>query len=114
MRHLPIVVAITLGFLVGAASAQSRSVTLDGSGIAMNELHCARNTDGSWDCWGCGTVASTLDDGTGPVASIERLCSARPRTLKTANSNRVQTVADALGPSVLRQAGFATVDAGSP
>lgn len=113
MKHISLVLFLALGLAVGAF-AQSRILTLDGSAFAPTELHCSRNADATWDCTACGVVSASVDDGTGIVGGTERLCSSRPRTLKTANSNRVQTVADALGPAVLRQAGFGAVDAGSP
>ena len=113
MRHLSLVVFLALGFAVGAV-AQSRTTTLDGAGFVTSELVCSRNADGSWDCLACGQLPVSLDDGAGVTVSTERICSTRPRTLKTANSNRLQTVADAMSAGVLRQNGFATVDAGSP
>lgn len=96
-----------------ATWAQSRTETADASTAQAVELHCARNGDATWDCYAVVRVDTSTDTGVGVVAGTRAL-TGRGRTLRAANANRVETVANALVPQALRSGGFDAVDAGSP
>lgn len=108
---------LALGFialiLALPASGQTKIETADGSTVTPTELHCTRSDSGDWECSACLRYSVSVDTGAGTRVRNDATCS-RPRALRAANANRVQTVADALVPTVLRQAGFEAVDAGAP
>lgn len=105
MKRASVVVAVVVGFAL-AAVAQTKAETWDAAGVEWAELRCSQNADATVDCVVC------LRPLMSSIGTEERPCS-RVRTLKAANTNRVDTVARALIPSALRAASF-DVDAGAP
>lgn len=95
------------GVVLGSAAiAQTRTETATAAVVDWSTLSCVKNADGSIECSACTTTITT------DLGSEERPCS-RPRVLRTANANRIDTVGAALVPAALRQARF-DVDAGTP
>lgn len=95
------------GLVIGSAAlAQTRTEAANATGADWSTLTCTKNADASIECSACTTTIIT------DLGSEERPCS-RPRVLRTANANRIDTVGSALVPAALRQARF-DVDAGSP
>lgn len=105
MKRASVVLMMVVGFAL-VAVGQTRTDTWDASTADWAELHCAQNADATVECW---TVLRPLVSSSGETSRPV----SRPRVLRTANANRIDTVARALIPSALRQASF-DVDAGSP
>lgn len=107
MGRLQLIPLFLAGLVIGSAAiAQTRTEAANAAGVDWSELRCSKNADASIECSACTTTITT------DLGSEERPCS-RPRVLKAANANRIDTVGSALVPAALRQARF-DVDAGSP